>query len=297
MLSNCLAFSIAFSSSREAFQSNMQQPSVFWFFCSVLPPPVLAPSILYYVREPVSVLLHVCRYREINWTKDISPPPLSFFVKAKVGGHTDVTCALESTPPALFPQFPWQQSLLRKMVPLYKKHAAIHQLSTWVTKAWVSTYARILLSSAQRINQGLQVYQQTQQANQSFSADYYGRVIFSAFFVNRHKASFMFLKKKNIHMCEWKPALCVCAFQLRQGLHFILVNVPSLTALCECGRRGEHCCSCDEHALWHVPEPGMLGLKKRGGGGQRKILCIFLISTPPPHFISPSSPYSKWVCL
>lgn len=209
MLSNCLAFSIAFSSSREAFQSNMQQPSVFWFFCSVLPPPVLAPSILYYVREPVSVLLHVCRYREINWTKDISPPPLSFFVKAKVGGHTDVTCALESTPPALFPQFPWQQSLLRKMVPLYKKHAAIHQLSTWVTKAWVSTYARILLSSAQRINQGLQVYQQTQQANQSFSADYYGRVIFSAFFVNRHKASFMFLKKKK-HPHVWMKASFVC---------------------------------------------------------------------------------------
>lgn len=98
------------------------------------------------------------------------------------------------------------------MVPLYKKDAAIHQLSTWVTMAWVSTYARILLSSAQRINQGLRVYQQTQQANQSFSADYYGRVIFSAFFVNRHKASFMLKKnkQKNIHMCEWKPALCVC---------------------------------------------------------------------------------------
>lgn len=168
------------------------------------------------------------------------------------------------------------------MVPLYKKHAAIHQLSTWVTKAWVSTYARILLSSAQRINQGLQVYQQTQQANQSFSADYYGRVIFSAFFVNRHKASFMFLKKKNIHMCEWKPALCVCAFQLRQGLHFILVNVPSLTALCECGRRGEHCCSCDEHALWHVPEPGMLGLKKRGGGAEKNPLHL-------PHLNPPTS--------
>lgn len=180
------------------------------------------------------------------------------------------------------------------MVPLYKKDAAIHQLSTWVTKAWVSTYARILLSSAQRINQGLRVYQQTQQANQSFSADYYGRVIFSAFFVNRHKASFMFKKnkQKNIHMCEWKPALCVCAFQLRQGLHFILVNVPSLTALCECGRRGEHCCSCDEHALWHVPEPGMLGLKKRGGA-EKNLPHL----NPPPHFISPISPYSKWVCL
>lgn len=153
------------------------------------------------------------------------------------------------------------------MVPLYKKDAAIHQLSTWVTKAWVSTYARILLSSAQRINQGLRVYQQTQQANQSSSADYYGRVIFSAFFVNRHKASFM-LKKKST--CVNESQLCVCAFQLRQGLHFILVNVPSLTALCECGRReGEHCCSCDEHALWHVPEPGMLGLKK-GGGGREK---------------------------
>lgn len=86
MLSNCLAFSIAFSSSREAFQSNMQQPSVFWFFCSVLPPPVLAPSILYYVREPVSVLLHVCRYREINWTKDMPPPPFPFLLKQRWGG-------------------------------------------------------------------------------------------------------------------------------------------------------------------------------------------------------------------
>lgn len=158
------------------------------------------------------------------------------------------------------------------MVPLYKKDAAIHQLSTWVTMAWVSTYARILLSSAQRINQGLRVYQQTQQANQSFSADYYGRVIFSAFFVNRHKASFMLKKKTNkkTSTCVNESQLCVCAFQLRQGLHFILVNVPSLTALCECGRRGEHCCSCDEHALWHVPEPGMLGLKKKKRGGREK---------------------------
>lgn len=189
------------------------------------------------------------------------------------------------------------------MVPLYKKDAAIHQLSTWVTKAWVSTYARILLSSAQRINQGLRVYQQTQQANQSFSADYYGRVIFSAFFVNRHKASFMLKKtNKKTSTCVNESQLCVCAFQLRQGLHFILVNVPSLTALCECGRRGEHCCSCDEHALWHVPEPGMLGLKKKEGG-QRK---IFLISTPhltsfhpSPHTAS-GSVYSYsiflWVC-
>lgn len=190
------------------------------------------------------------------------------------------------------------------MVPLYKKDAAIHQLSTWVTMAWVSTYARILLSSAQRINQGLRVYQQTQQANQSFSADYYGRVIFSAFFVNRHKASFMLKKQTNkkTSTCVNESQLCVCAFQLRQGLHFILVNVPSLTALCECGRRGEHCCSCDEHALWHVPEPGMLGLKKKEGG-QRK---IFLISTPhltsfhpSPHTAS-GSVYSYsiflWVC-
>lgn len=97
------------------------------------------------------------------------------------------------------------------MVPLYKKDAAIHQLSTWVTKAWVSTYARILLSSAQRINQGLRVYQQTQQANQSFSADYYGRVIFSAFFVNRHKASFMFKKKQTKkHPHVWMKASFVC---------------------------------------------------------------------------------------
>lgn len=180
------------------------------------------------------------------------------------------------------------------MVPLYKKDAAIHQLSTWVTKAWVSTYARILLSSAQRINQGLRVYQQTQQANQSFSADYYGRVIFSAFFVNRHKASFMLKKtNKKTSTCVNESQLCVCAFQLRQGLHFILVNVPSLTALCECGRRGEHCCSCDEHALWHVPEPGMLGLKKKRGGAEKNLPHL----NPPPHFISPISPYSKWVCL
>lgn len=180
------------------------------------------------------------------------------------------------------------------MVPLYKKDAAIHQLSTWVTKAWVSTYARILLSSAQRINQGLRVYQQTQQANQSFSADYYGRVIFSAFFVNRHKASFML--KKKIHMCEWKPALCVC----------VSTEAGSPLYPCECAFPYCFVWVWAERRrtllfMWWTRSVTRAWARdvgfKKGGGGQRKILCIFLISTPHLTSFHPAPHTASGVCL
>ena len=123
-----------------------------------------------------------------------------------------------------------------------------------------------------------------------------------------------------MHICEWNLSVCVCVFQLRQGLRiFILVNVLPPSALyewecvCACGRRerqreGEHCCSCDEHALWHVPEPGMLGKKgKKEKEGEREgekknplhlpYFKLFSIPPPPPHAISPNSPSSQCVYL
>lgn len=60
------------------------------------------------------------------------------------------------------------------------------------------------------------------------------------------------------------------AFQLRKGLLlFILVNVsPPVLCVNVCvfvcvGGEREHCCSCDQHAQWHVLEPGMLGKKNK----------------------------------
>lgn len=82
-----------------------------------------------------------------------------------------------------------------------------------------------------------------------------------------------------MHTCEWYVST-------EAGSRvFNLVNVLPPSALC--GRESErkHCFSCDEHALWHVPQRGMLGkIKKR----EKKFPAspsFEALLTPPDHLV------------
>ena len=121
---------------------------------------------------------------------------------------------------------------------------------------------------------------------------------------------------RKMHICEWNLSVCVCFNWGRVSassslwMCFPLVLCMS-ESVCACGRRerqreGEHCCSCDEHALWHVPEPGMLGKKgKKEKEGEREgekknplhLPYFKLFSIPPPPTPSHPTPHPASVCI
>lgn len=105
--------------------------------------------------------------------------------------------------------------------------------------------------------------------------------------------------KESAHVNE---IYAMCVLQMRQGLLFIFVNVlPSTPCVCvlvgverERVRVREQCSSCDEHALWHVPEPGMMG--KDGEILRSSHFKPFSCSPPSPSTFS-QLPIQLCVCV